>query len=77
MFIEIYSPATVLTMCYYHAYSHKCGHTECILQKLCSKGQMIQQKCGKGHEGIILATVKLETRCDGCKEVCDPDRIGD
>ncbi|KAJ4986659.1 hypothetical protein SVAN01_07845 [Stagonosporopsis vannaccii] len=60
-------------MCYYHAYSHKCGHTECILQKLCPKGQMIQQKCGRGREGIIMATVEVETRCDMCKKVCQLD----
>ncbi|KAF2131550.1 hypothetical protein P153DRAFT_198252 [Dothidotthia symphoricarpi CBS 119687] len=53
-------------MCFYHAYSHKCGHTEVILQQLCSKGQMVQQKCGKGQEGKILTTVKVETSCALC-----------
>ena len=53
-------------MCYYPAYSHKCGHTECVLQMFCSKAQMIQQKCGRGHEGIIMATVKVETSCENC-----------
>ena len=62
-------------MCYYHAYSHKCGHTECILQKFCPKGQMIQQKCGRGHEGIIMATVKVETSCAICPPK-DARRIG-
>ena len=56
------------SMCYYHAYTHRCGHTECILQKLCTKGQMIQQKCGRGYEGIIMATIKLETTCESCKK---------
>lgn len=53
-------------MCYYHAYSHKCGHTECILQKFCPKGQMIQQKCGRGNEGVIMATVKVDSSCQNC-----------
>lgn len=54
------------TMCFYHAYSHICGHTEMILQRLCTKGQMKQQKCARGQEGVILASVKVETRCAIC-----------
>ncbi|KAF1941821.1 hypothetical protein EJ02DRAFT_189826 [Clathrospora elynae] len=53
-------------MCFYHAYSHKCGHTAMVFQQLCSKGQMIQQKCAGGHDGVILATVKVETSCNIC-----------
>ncbi|RMZ68862.1 hypothetical protein GMOD_00002744 [Pyrenophora seminiperda CCB06] len=53
-------------MCSYHAYSHKCGHTQMVFQQLCPKGQMIQQKCGGGHDGTILATVKIETSCGSC-----------
>jgi hypothetical protein len=68
----IESTAPTPSMCYYHAYSHRCGHTECILQKLCPKGQMIQQKCGRGYEEIIMATVKLETTCESCKKACPP-----
>lgn len=68
----IESTAPTPSMCYYHAYSHRCGHTECILQKLCPKGQMIQQKCSRGSEGIIMATVKLETTCESCKKAYPP-----
>jgi hypothetical protein len=53
-------------MCFYHAYSHICGHTQMILQQLCSKGQMKQQKCARGQDGTILATVKVETPCGVC-----------
>ncbi|KAF1915077.1 hypothetical protein BDU57DRAFT_452529 [Ampelomyces quisqualis] len=53
-------------MCFYHAYSHACGHTHMMLQKLCSNGQMKQQKCARGHDGVILATVKVETACSVC-----------
>ncbi|KAH7414185.1 hypothetical protein DE146DRAFT_20009 [Phaeosphaeria sp. MPI-PUGE-AT-0046c] len=55
-------------MCLYHAYTHVCGHTEMILQQLCGQGQMKQQKCSRGHDGIILATVKVETSCSICPE---------
>jgi hypothetical protein len=53
-------------MCFYHAYSHICGHTQMILQQLCNKGQMKQQKCARGQDGTILATVKVETPCGVC-----------
>jgi hypothetical protein len=42
------------------------------LQKLCPKGQMIQQKCGRGHEGIIMTTIKVETSCTGCPKKVSP-----
>jgi hypothetical protein len=54
------------TMCFYHAYSFKCGHTNMVLQQLCGKGQMKQQKCARGQDGTILATVKVETPCSVC-----------
>jgi hypothetical protein len=58
-------------MCYYHAYSHRCGHTEMVFQQLCSQGQMIQRRCPRGQEGHILTTVKVETPCSGCpNSVC-------
>ncbi|KAH6071207.1 hypothetical protein HBI65_076640 [Parastagonospora nodorum] len=53
-------------MCFYHAYSHRCGHTQMVLQQLCPKGQMKQQKCARGQDGTILATVKVETPCSVC-----------
>ncbi|EUC44598.1 hypothetical protein COCMIDRAFT_97821 [Bipolaris oryzae ATCC 44560] len=53
-------------MCFYHAYTHQCGHTQMVFQQLCPKGQMIQQKCNRGHDGVILATVKVETSCEMC-----------
>ncbi|KAF2032023.1 hypothetical protein EK21DRAFT_41670, partial [Setomelanomma holmii] len=53
-------------MCFYHAYSHKCGHTEMVLQQFCAKGQMKQRKCARGQDGTILATVKVETPCHIC-----------
>ncbi|KAF7676658.1 hypothetical protein GT037_004870 [Alternaria burnsii] len=53
-------------MCFYHAYSHKCGHTQMIFQQMCPKGQIAQRKCARGHEGVILATVKVETPCGTC-----------
>lgn len=37
-----------------------------VFQELCPKGQMIQQKCKGGQDGVILATVKLETSCAVC-----------
>jgi hypothetical protein len=37
-----------------------------ILQQLCGKGQMKQQKCARGQDGTILATVKVETPCNVC-----------
>jgi hypothetical protein len=55
-----------VAMCFYHAYSHQCGHTEMVLQQLCGKGQMKQQKCARGQDGTILATVKVETPCAVC-----------
>jgi hypothetical protein len=55
-------------MCFYHAYTRACGHTEIIFQNWCPKGQMIQQKCGRGHEGIITMTVRIETPCRSCVE---------
>ncbi|KAF2255541.1 hypothetical protein BU26DRAFT_512510 [Trematosphaeria pertusa] len=64
-------------MCYYHAYSHRCGHTEMVFQQLCAKGQMIQQKCARGQEGIILTTVKVEYPCSACpKKVRTTSRAG-
>jgi hypothetical protein len=74
--LPIYKP---YTMCFYHAYSHVCGHTEMVLQQLCGKGQMKQQKCARGQDGTILATVKVETPCGVCPgKVCRtmPRRIG-
>ncbi|KAF5851113.1 hypothetical protein GGP41_003949 [Bipolaris sorokiniana] len=53
-------------MCFYHAYTHQCGHTQMVFQQLCPKGQMVQQKCNRGHDGVILATVKVETSCEVC-----------
>ncbi|EOA82337.1 uncharacterized protein SETTUDRAFT_61997, partial [Exserohilum turcica Et28A] len=53
-------------MCFYHAYSHQCGHTQMVFQQPCAKGQMTQQKCSRGREGVILATVKVETPCSTC-----------
>jgi hypothetical protein len=53
-------------MCSYHAYTHKCGHTEMVFQQLCPKGQMKQQKCSKGQDGTILANVKVEKSCRAC-----------
>ncbi|KAH8727630.1 hypothetical protein GQ44DRAFT_579409, partial [Phaeosphaeriaceae sp. PMI808] len=53
-------------MCFYHAYTHKCGHTEMVLQELCVKGQMIQQKCARGQNGTIMASLKIETHCSLC-----------
>lgn len=53
-------------MCFYHAYTHQCGHTQIVFQQLCPKGQMIQQKCKRGHDGVIMATVKVETSCEMC-----------
>ncbi|KAF2189642.1 hypothetical protein K469DRAFT_514720, partial [Zopfia rhizophila CBS 207.26] len=53
-------------MCFYHAYSYPCGHTEMVFQELCVPGQMTQQKCGRGKEGTIIATVKVEYRCSKC-----------
>lgn len=32
---------------------------------------MTQQKCSKGHDGVILITIKVETSCDRC-----PDKVG-
>lgn len=55
-----------LTMCFYHAYTHACGHTEMILTQLCGKGQMKQQRCARGQDGVILASVKVETKCAIC-----------
>jgi hypothetical protein len=37
-----------------------------VLQQLCPKGQMKQQKCARGQDGTILATVKVETPCNVC-----------
>ncbi|KAF2651909.1 hypothetical protein K491DRAFT_605973 [Lophiostoma macrostomum CBS 122681] len=53
-------------MCYYHAYTHCCGHTDMIFQQFCAQGQMAQRKCSKDQPGIILTTVKLEYPCKGC-----------
>jgi hypothetical protein len=55
-------------MCFYHAYTHVCGHTQMILQQLCPSGQMQQRKCSRGHDGTILASVKVETACRACPE---------
>jgi len=52
-------------MCFYHAYTHTCGHTAMVLTRLCPAGQLVQQKCNKGLDGVILATVKVDTRCGG------------
>ncbi|KAF2869950.1 hypothetical protein BDV95DRAFT_497466 [Massariosphaeria phaeospora] len=59
-------------MCYYHAYTHRCGHTEMVFQQLCSAGQMKQQKCPRGQEGIILTSVKVEHGCSSC-----PNKVRD
>jgi hypothetical protein len=56
-------------MCFYHAYTHRCGHTQMVLQQFCAKGQMRQQKCARGQDGTILATVKVETSCSACGKV--------
>ncbi|KAH4243339.1 hypothetical protein HBI25_111750 [Parastagonospora nodorum] len=61
-----HTPTHKITMCFYHAYSHRCGHTQMVLQQLCPKGQMKQQKCARGQDGTILATVKVETPCSVC-----------
>ncbi|KAH5096967.1 hypothetical protein HBI62_045760 [Parastagonospora nodorum] len=61
-----HTPTHEITMCFYHAYSHRCGHTQMVLQQLCPKGQMKQQKCARGQDGTILATVKVETPCSVC-----------
>ncbi|PVI07179.1 hypothetical protein DM02DRAFT_499163, partial [Periconia macrospinosa] len=53
-------------MCFYHAYKHRCGHTRMVFQQLCQKAQMIQNKCPRGEEGIILATINVEFPCSGC-----------
>ncbi|KAF2856043.1 hypothetical protein T440DRAFT_485195 [Plenodomus tracheiphilus IPT5] len=53
-------------MCFYHAYTHTCGHTTMVFQQLCPTGQMVQQKCKKGLDGVVLATVKVGERCGGC-----------
>ncbi|KAF2706768.1 hypothetical protein K504DRAFT_384768 [Pleomassaria siparia CBS 279.74] len=53
-------------MCFYHAYTHRCGHTEMVFQQLCPHGQMYQQKCPRGQEGKILTTVKVEYACANC-----------
>jgi hypothetical protein len=60
-YTNCYSP-----MCFYHAYSHKCGHTQMIFQQLCPKSQISQRKCPRGQDGVILATVKVETPCGVC-----------
>jgi hypothetical protein len=58
-------------MCFYHAYAHRCGHTEMIFIQMCAAAQMIQRKCPRGQEGVILTTVKVEHPCSGCpKKVC-------
>jgi hypothetical protein len=64
--IPISSRAQHTKMCFYHAYSHVCGHTQMVLQQLCGKGQMKQQECARGQDGTILATVKVETPCGVC-----------
>ncbi|ORY13472.1 hypothetical protein BCR34DRAFT_463772, partial [Clohesyomyces aquaticus] len=53
-------------MCYYHAYMHRCGHTEMKFQQFCPQGQMKQQQCPRGNEGKILADVKVEATCARC-----------
>ncbi|KAF2447531.1 hypothetical protein P171DRAFT_354549 [Karstenula rhodostoma CBS 690.94] len=53
-------------MCFYHAYAHRCGHTEMIFMQMCVAAQMTQRKCPRGQEGVILTTVKVEHPCSGC-----------
>ncbi|KAF2745160.1 hypothetical protein M011DRAFT_407318 [Sporormia fimetaria CBS 119925] len=53
-------------MCYYHAYTHRCGHTEMVFEQYCSQGQMHQQKCPRSNPGRILTTVKIEFACANC-----------
>lgn len=55
-------------MCYYHAYTHRCGHTEMVFQKFCATGQMCQKKCPRTAPGEILTTVKLEYNCSECNK---------
>ncbi|KAF2002923.1 hypothetical protein P154DRAFT_430153 [Amniculicola lignicola CBS 123094] len=60
-------------MCYYHAYTYRCGHTEMIFQRLCTNGQLQQKKCPRGQEGTILTSVRIEYPCSSCpgaKTVC-------
>ncbi|KAF2472023.1 uncharacterized protein BDR25DRAFT_259364 [Lindgomyces ingoldianus] len=60
-------------MCYYHAYTHRCGHTEMVFQSFCTRGQLKQKKCPRGEEGKILTDVKLEYSCAGCP---GPKKVG-
>jgi hypothetical protein len=53
-------------MCYYHAYTHRCGHTQMIFQQHCTAGQMRQQKCPQTQPNVILTTVKIEYACAAC-----------
>ncbi|KAF9740532.1 hypothetical protein PMIN06_001622 [Paraphaeosphaeria minitans] len=68
-------------MCFYHAYAHRCGHTEMIFIQMCAAAQMIQRKCPRGQEGVILTTVKVEHPCSACpnkvKTEKSPSRCSD
>ncbi|KAF2204867.1 hypothetical protein GQ43DRAFT_359378, partial [Delitschia confertaspora ATCC 74209] len=53
-------------MCLYHAYSHRCGHTEAIFLDFCPQAKLKQTRCPRGQEGKILTTLKVEEPCPKC-----------